>query len=87
VPGQTLVVDGQVLDVQAHANKKILFLTMSGTAGVTPTFFVEDAPADFTVEKLTAFQGKQVRISGQRSDFRGTAQLVVSELSDITVIP
>jgi len=86
--GQSVLVEGRIERAGVNKTGTIRFLNFAGThrGDLALVFFLKDAPAEFTPERLAGFVGKTVRVRGQISAFEGTPQLVVSSLSQLETL-
>ncbi|MFZ4683939.1 MAG: serine/threonine-protein kinase [Terrimicrobiaceae bacterium] len=86
--GQSVLVEGRIERAGVNKTGTIRFLNFAGThrGDLTLVFFVKDAPAEFTPDRLSGYIGKTVRVRGQISTFEGAPQLVVSSLSQLETL-
>jgi len=86
--GQSVLVQGSIERAGVNKTGTIRFLNFTGShrGDLTLVFFLKDAPAEFTAERLSGYIGKTVRVRGQVSAYEGTPQLVVNSFDQIETL-
>jgi hypothetical protein len=83
--GKTVEVEGRIVRSGVNRSETVRYLNFADSSrrDVALVFFIKDAPADFTQERLSEYVGKDVRVTGLVTIYDGTPQVVISNLSQL----
>ena len=87
--GKTLLVEGTVLAAGANKIETIRFLnfTPNYRDSVSLIFLTNTGSGTFTKEKIAAYVGKKVRVSGTITERNGALQIQIQSFDQIKVLP
>ena len=83
--GQILTVEGTLAGSGENKSgtRRFLNFTNNFRDSVSLVFVVASKPEEFTMDKITAWTGKKVRVTGTISEFNGQVQMVIEKWDQV----
>lgn len=87
--GQVITIEGTPVKVAVNKTGSVCYVnfTPNFKDSISLACLVSKSPNDFTAEKLGAWVGKKIRVTGKLSDHNGALQIAVDKPDQIVAVP
>lgn len=87
--GQPVIIEGTLVASGESKSKTVRYLnfTKNYHESVGLVFFTSKGGDDFALEKLSAWVGKKVRVTGKLGDHSGSLQIEIEKVDQIQEVP